>query len=120
MAKTILVIEDDKYMREVLVEKLQHEGYEVMEAVDGQSGFNKTTNDHPDLIILDIILPVMNGFEYLEKLKDTDAAQIPVLILSNLGQKEDIDRGMELGAKDYIIKAHFTPNDLIAKVRALL
>ena len=120
MAKTILVIEDDKYMREILVEKLKKEGYEILEAVDGETGYKLTTNHHPDLVILDIILPVMNGFEYLEKIKNTDAAKIPVLILSNLGQKEDIDKGLELGAKDYIVKAHFTPNDLIGKVKALV
>ena len=119
MAKTILVVEDDKYMREVLVAKLDKEGFEVLEAVDGSAGLDMTAKKKPDLVVLDIILPLMNGFDYLEaKAKVAAIADIPVIILSNLGQREDIERGIKLGAKDYLIKAHFTPNDLIAKVKA--
>lgn len=119
MAKTVLVVEDDKYMREVLVAKLGKEGFEVLEAVDGSTGLDMTAKKKPDLVVLDIILPVMNGFDYLEaKGKVVDIASIPVIILSNLGQREDVERGMKLGAKDYLVKAHFTPNDLIAKVQA--
>ncbi len=119
MAKTVLVVEDDKYMREVLVAKLVRDGFEVYEAIDGSTGLDMTAKKKPDLVVLDIILPVMNGFDYLEaKVKVPAIAQIPVIILSNLGQREDVERGMKLGAKDYLVKAHFTPNDLIAKVQA--
>ncbi len=119
MAKTVLVVEDDKYMREVLVAKLGKEGFDVVEAVDGSAGLDMTAKKKPDLVVLDIILPVMNGFDYLEaKAKVAGIAAIPVIILSNLGQREDVERGMKLGAKDYLVKAHFTPNDLIAKVQA--
>lgn len=119
--KTILVIEDDKYMRDVLVEKLEKEGFAVLEAIDGKTGLTMTIEKKPDLVVLDIILPLMNGFDYLEmKAKNADAAKIPVIILSNLGQREDVERGMKLGAKDYVVKAHFTPNDLIAKVQGQL
>ena len=119
MAKTVLVVEDDKYMREVLVAKLIKEGFTVLEAVDGSTGLELTAKKKPDLVVLDIILPVMNGFDYLEaKAKVAAIAAIPVIILSNLGQREDVERGMKLGAKDYLVKAHFTPNDLIAKVQA--
>jgi DNA-binding response OmpR family regulator len=119
MAKTVLVVEDDKYMREVLVAKLVKEGFEVMETIDGSAGLEMTAKKKPDLVVLDIILPIMNGFDYLEaKAKVTAIASIPVIILSNLGQREDVERGMKLGAKDYLVKAHFTPNDLIAKVQA--
>lgn len=118
MAKTVLVVEDDKYMREVLVAKLGKEGFTVLEAVDGSAGLDMTAKNKPDLVVLDIILPVMNGFDYLEaKAKVPAIAGIPVIILSNLGQREDVERGMKLGAKDYLVKAHFTPNDLMAKVR---
>ncbi len=118
MAKTVLVIEDDKYMREVLVAKLAKEGLDVLEAIDGSTGLDMTAKKKPDLVVLDIILPIMNGFDYLEaKGKVAEIASIPVIILSNLGQREDVERGMKLGAKDYLVKAHFTPNDLIAKVR---
>ena len=121
MAKKILVVEDDKYLREVLVEKLKKEGYAVEQATDGEAGLAMTASVKPDLVILDIILPIKNGFDYLEA-KGEDAAirEIPVIILSNLGQREDVERGMKLGAKDYMVKAHFTPNDLIAKAAALL
>lgn len=119
--KTILVIEDDKYLREVLVEKLKKEGFEVLEAVEGETGLRMTVEKKPDLVVLDIILPLLNGFDYLEmKLKNAAIEKIPVIILSNLGQKEDVERGMKLGAKDYMVKAHFTPNDLIAKVQGQL
>ncbi len=119
--KTILIIEDDKYMREVLAEKLKKEGFETAEAMDGEVGLKMTVEKKPDLVVLDIILPLLNGFDYLEmKLKNANIEKIPVIILSNLGQKEDIERGMKLGAKDYVVKAHFTPNDLIAKVQAQL
>lgn len=121
MAKTVLVVEDDKYMREVLVAKLGKEGFDVCEAVDGSMGLDMTAKKKPDLVVLDIILPVMNGFDYLEaKAKVPTIASIPVIILSNLGQREDVERGMKLGAKDYLVKAHFTPNDLMAKVRSYL
>lgn len=119
--KTILVIEDDKYLREVLTEKLKKEGFAVLEAVEGETGLALTVEKKPDLVVLDIILPLLNGFDYLEmKLKNAAIEKIPVIILSNLGQKEDVERGMKLGAKDYMVKAHFTPNDLIAKVQAQL
>lgn len=119
MAQTVLVVEDDKYMREVLVAKLGKEGFAVLEAVDGSTGLDMTAKKKPDLVVLDIILPLMNGFDYLEaKGKVPAIAKIPVIILSNLGQREDVERGMKLGAKDYLVKAHFTPNDLIAKVKA--
>ena len=108
-------------MREVLVAKLGKEGFAVLEAVDGSTGLDMTAKKKPDLVVLDIILPVMNGFDYLEaKAKVPAIAAIPVIILSNLGQREDVERGMKLGAKDYLVKAHFTPNDLLAKVKAYI
>ena len=121
MKRTILVVEDDAYLREVLVEKLEMDGFAVLAAMDGQAALAMTAKKSPDIVVLDVILPLMNGFDYLEaKAKDASIAKIPVIILSNLGQKEDIERGMKLGAKDYMIKAHFTPNDLIAKAKMYL
>jgi DNA-binding response OmpR family regulator len=117
----ILVIEDDNYLREVIVEKLKKEQYETLEAIDGEEGLKTTRDSRPDLVVLDIILPKMNGFDYLEvKNKEPALAKIPVIILSNLGQPDDVERGLALGAKDYMVKAHFTPNDLIGKVRGYL
>lgn len=119
--KKILIIEDDKFLRELIARKLGREGYETSEAVDGEEGFKKIKSENPDLVLLDLILPGIDGFEVLSKMKDDVlVSQIPVIILSNLGQKEDVDRGLKLGAQDYLIKAHFTPGEIIEKVRAVL
>ena len=118
MPKTILVIEDDKFLRELIVQKLIREGYETSEAVDGEEGMKKIKEEKPDLILLDLILPGIDGFEVLTRMrKEDDLSSIPVIILSNLGQKEDVERGMKLGAVDYLIKAHFTPGEIIEKIK---
>jgi len=118
MAKKILIIEDDKFLRELIARKLSEEGFTVEEAVDGEEGIRKTNEGKPDLILLDLILPSIDGFEVLTKVKqDAETKSIPVIILSNLGQKEDIEKGLKLGAFDYLVKAHFTPGEIIEKVR---
>lgn len=121
MAKRILIVEDDKFLRELIVKKLSNEGYEVIEAADGEQGLQKIKEEKPDLVLLDLILPGIDGFEVLaQKREDPFAASIPVIVLSNLGQKEDVDKGLNLGATDYLIKAHFTPGEIIEKVRSHL
>ncbi|MFZ3100010.1 MAG: response regulator [Minisyncoccales bacterium] len=118
MAKKILIVEDDKFLRELIVRKISNEGYDVLEAVDGEQGLLQIKEGHPDLVLLDLILPGIDGFEVLaQKREDPFTASIPVIILSNLGQKEDVDKGLSLGATDYLIKAHFTPGEIIEKVR---
>ncbi len=117
----ILIIEDDKFLRELIVKKLIKEGYNISEAVDGEEGIKKVKEEHPDLVLLDLILPGIDGFEVLSKMKeDADLVSIPVIILSNLGQKEDVEKGLKLGAVDYLIKAHFTPGEIIDKIKAIL
>ncbi len=117
--KKILIIEDDKFLRELISQKLLKEGYVVNEAIDGEDGIKKTREDKPDLILLDLILPGIDGFEVLSQIKtDPSLATIPVIILSNLGQREDVEKGLKLGAVDYLIKAHFTPGEIIEKVNA--
>jgi len=121
MAKTILIVEDDKFLRELITQKLIKEGYETSEAIDGEEGIKKIKEEKPDLVLLDLILPGIDGFEVLSKMKEDPAlAQIPVIILSNLGQKEDVERGLKLGAVDYLIKAHFTPGEIIEKIKNAL
>jgi DNA-binding response OmpR family regulator len=121
MAKKILIVEDDKFLRELIVRKLTNENYEVVEAVDGEQGLQKTKETKPDLVLLDLILPGIDGFEVLaQKKEDPFIASIPVIVLSNLGQKEDVDKGLSLGATDYLIKAHFTPGEIIEKVRNII
>ena len=120
MAK-ILIIEDDKFLRELIMQKVKTEGYEVVGATDGEEGLKMAGEENPNLILLDLILPTMDGFEVLRKLKEQESTKnIPVIILSNLGQKEDIDKGMELGAKDYMIKAHFTPGEITEKIKSIV
>lgn len=117
MAKKILIIEDDKFLRRVISQKLTKEGYEISEALDGEKGVKKIEEEGADLVLLDLILPGMDGFEVLARIKkDPKNSKIPVIILSNLGQKEDIDKGLKMGAVDYLIKAHFTPGEIIDRI----
>ena len=119
--KKILIIEDDKFLRELITRKLEKEGYETSQAVDGEDGFKKVSSEKPDLILLDLILPGIDGFDVLSIIKkDDQLSGIPVIILSNLGQKEDVERGLNLGAIDYLIKAHFTPTEIIEKAKKVL
>jgi len=121
MAKTILVVEDDKFLRELIVRKLKEENFNIIEAIDGEEGIKKIKEEKPSLVLLDLILPGIDGFEVLSKMEeDMSLSQIPVIILSNLGQKDDVERGLKLGAVDYLIKAHFTPGEIIEKVKDAL
>ncbi len=117
----ILIVEDDRFLRELIARKLTAENYQIIEAIDGEEGLKKIKEEKPDLVLLDLILPGIDGFEVLSRIKeDPSLASIPVIILSNLGQREDVERGMKLGAVDYLVKAHFTPNEIIEKVKQIL
>ena len=121
MTKKILIVEDDKFLRELIARKLTDEGFEIVEAVDGEDGIKKIKETKPDLVLLDLILPNIDGFEVLSRVKgDVSLASIPIIILSNLGQKEEVEKGLELGAADYLIKAHFTPGEIIEKIKNIL
>lgn len=121
MPRKILIIEDDKFLRELIIRKLVNEGYQTIEATDGEEGVRTAKAEKPDLILLDLILPGIDGFEALARIKkDQETTNLPVIILSNLGQKEDIERGLKLGAADYLIKAHFSPGEIIEKVASIL
>ena len=117
----ILLIEDDKFLRELIIQKLGKEGYDVVEAAEGEAGVVKMAEEKPDLVLLDLILPGIDGFEVLRRIKENvEIASVPVIILSNLGQRDDVEKGMELGAVDYLIKAHFTPGEIVEKIKAIL
>ena len=116
--KNILIIEDDAFLRDLISKKLSSSGFHTSEAVDGESGIKKMKEENPDLILLDLLLPTMDGFEVLSAAKkDSAISAIPIIVLSNLGQKDDVDKGMNMGATDYLIKAQFTPEEIIAKVK---
>lgn len=117
----VFVIEDDKFLRELISEELGREGFSVAVAVDGEEAVREIPKEIPNLILLDLILPGIDGFDVLKQIKENPAiSKIPVIILSNLGQKENIDKGMALGATDYLIKANFTPREIIAKIKNFL
>lgn len=117
----ILIVEDDKFLRDLLVHKLEEKDYQTEVAIDGEEGYQKINQLKPDLVLLDLILPGVDGFEVLKKVhENSELVQIPIIILSNLGQQEEIEKGLSLGAKDYLIKAHFTPEEVVARIKKVL
>ena len=121
MAKKILLIEDDPFLSEIYVIKFEEAGFQISLAQDGSLGLGKIKEEMPDLVLLDIVMPNIDGFELLRIMKnDASIKNIPVVILSNLGEQEDIKRGLELGAEFYIVKAHYTPTEVVARVKAII
>lgn len=118
----VLVIEDDKFLRELLVRKLVGEGFDVQNAISGESAFTILETYNPNIILCDIVLPGgMDGFEILSRIKaNPKFTAVPVIVFSNLGQKEDIDRAMALGANDFMVKANFTLDEVSAKIHTVL
>src|SRR6266850_2054070 len=102
--KIILVIEDDRFLSRIYFTKLTKEGFEVVLATEGEEAMRRLQEKMPDLILLDLVLPIKSGFEILEEIKQSSRfAKIPVVIFSNLGQQEDMERGKRLGAADYFV-----------------
>jgi len=119
--KKILIIEDDPFLSEMYAAKFSQSGFKTEIAVDGKKGMEKIKASRPDLILLDIVLPKMDGFEILKKVKkDSKLKKIPVILLTNLGQKNEVEKGLALGADEYIIKAHFTPTAVVAKAKEII
>lgn len=117
MAKKILLIEDEKIMINLLEKKLTQEGYEVKVAPNGEEGLEMMKEEKPDVILLDIIMPKMGGFEVMEEMnKYPELKKIPVIIISNSGQPVELDKAKELGAKDWLIKTEFDPQEVVEKV----
>ncbi|MEK7564628.1 MAG: response regulator [Patescibacteria group bacterium] len=121
MAHKILLVEDDPFLLDMYSTKFKEVGFDVSIAQDGEMAIVKSKEILPDLILLDVVLPKKDGFEVLKVLKsDSETAKIPVVMLTNLGLDSDVKRGLELGAQSYIIKAHFTPTEVVAKVKDIL
>jgi DNA-binding response OmpR family regulator len=117
----LLLVEDDTFLAGMYVTKLSMEGFETELATDGKVGLEKAKKLKPDLILLDILLPKMNGFDVLREIKkDPETKDIPVILLTNLGQKSDVVQGLDLGAVDYLIKAHFMPSEVVEKIKGVL
>jgi len=121
MSKNILFIEDESALHKTFAELLKKEGHRMISALNGEIGLNLAIKEKPDLILLDLILPKMDGFEVLEKLLSNPETQnIPVIILTILERNEDIDKALELGAKTYLVKAHYNIRDILEKINQVL
>jgi len=117
----ILIIEDDNFLLSLIVEKFTQLGFDAEAAADGEEGLNKILNNKYDLILLDMILPKMDGFKVLEEVKKNQSLKnLPIIVTSNLYDKNDIDRALSLGASDYIIKAYNSPENIVDRVKAFL
>jgi len=119
----VLLVEDDKFLRDICGTKLIKEGFDVVEAIDGQEVIKILEKEKPNIILLDIVLPSVNGFEILSQIRahpNPEIAKTPVLMLSNLGQEDDVKKAMELGASDYLIKSNFTTQEITDKIKRTL
>lgn len=118
MAKKILLIEDEEIMINLLQKKLIKEGYDVSIARDGKEGLRTMREVGPDLILLDIIMPKMGGFEVMEEMqKDKELKKIPIIVISNSGQPVELDKAQKLGAGDWLVKTEFDPQEVVDKVK---
>ncbi len=119
--KTILLIEDDPFLVEIYSTKLKEAGFSVIVAGEGEEGLKKMKEKTPDLLLLDIVLPSLNGWEILRDIKRNDKlSNLKVVILSNLGEKEEVEKGLRLGAVRYLVKAHYTPSEVVEEIRKIL
>lgn len=120
-SKKIVLIEPDDFLAEIYSAKFRQEGFKVKRAADGEQGLKLVEREKPDIILLDILLPKKDGFEVIRELKSQNGLnKIPIIVVTNLGQKEDIDKALALGAADYVIKAHFVPSETISTIKKLL
>lgn len=116
--KKILVAEDDKFLADVFLTKLTKEGFNVIQAFNGEDAISVTKKYHPDLILLDIVMPKKDGFDVLREIKEDDNTRdIPVIIMSNLGQEADVMMGKKLKAAEYIIKTNTSLADIVKKIK---
>lgn len=117
----ILLIEDEEMLANMYEVKFSNEGFNLLKAIDGAQGLEMARAEKPDFVLLDIIMPKMDGFSVLTAMKeDEELKNIPVLLLTNLGQDEDIKKGKELGAVGYLVKASVTPSEVVTRVKTEL
>jgi len=119
--KKILFIEDESTLQKTVGEILEQEGFEIISALDGETGIKLAKKENPNLILLDLILPKIDGFGVLESLKkDKETSDIPIIVLTNLEGSHDIERAIELGATTYLVKANYELDDVVKKVKEVL
>jgi len=117
----ILLVEDDPFLLSMYSTKFELEEFKVICADDGEEGLRLAKSSAPTIILLDILMPKMDGFEVLRELKKNKLTRhIPVILLTNLNQKDEIEKGLALGADDYLIKAHFMPSEVVEKIKKVI
>lgn len=118
---TVLIVEDQQGFRRIYHDVLANDGYDVLEAQDGEEGWEKIKGQKPNLVLLDLGLPKIDGFEVLKRVRaDQETKQIPVIIFSVLGEQKDVKKGLELGANDYTVKGFYTPRQILSKIKSLM
>ncbi len=121
MAEHILIIEDEEILRDLVAEEVRKRGYEVTVAADGEEGWARLEEVRPALVLLDLLMPIMSGYDFLQKLRaHKDFKDTPCIVISNSGQIDDLNRAYDCGANDVLIKADFNPDQVAAKIGALL
>jgi len=119
--KKIILIEDDEFLFDVYKLKLEKENFKVKIVQDGSKALEKIKNYKPDMILLDIVLPNLDGWEILKKIKsDDEIKNIPVIILSNLAQEDQIKKSLKLGAVKYLVKSQYMPSEIIQEIKKVL
>ena len=116
--KTILLVEDDPFLIDIYTTKFKEAGFNVEVASDGEEGLRKLNGEKFDLLVLDIVLPQIDGWEILRKIKNLK--DLKIVVLSNLGQKGEVEKGLKLGATKYLIKAHYTPSQVVDEIKEVL
>jgi len=120
-AAKILIVEDDRYISKMYQLKLSLDGFDVQVAENGRVGIDKLKEFHPDIVLTDILMPEIDGFEVIKTMKaDSEFSTTPILIMSNLGQEDHIQKGLSLGAVGYIVKSQYTPSKVVDKIKETL
>lgn len=119
--KIVLIVEDDEFLRSLAAKRLEKDGLEVKDAVNGEAALAAIKEQKFDLILLDLLLPGTDGFAVLEQARGIEnGKEVPIVVFSNLGEKADIERAKKLGANDFLVKANFTLDDIVSKIHAYL
>lgn len=121
MTGKILIVDDEEILRKIYSDRLTFEGFNIDTATDGEEALLKIKSFAPNLILLDILMPKLNGIQVLEQINtDPSLKSIPVIVLSNVASDDNIKKALELGAKDYLLKTNFSPNEIISKITSLM
>jgi len=120
MSKKILLIEDDPFLTDIYSTKFKEAGFFLETAEDGEQGLKKLNEKQFDFLVLDIVLPQIDGWDVLKKIQSNkDLKDLKIIVLSNLGQKEEVEKGLKFGAVKYLIKAHYTPSEVVAEIKKI-